>query len=479
MMNEQQTDLRDNTKRIYLVIFLTALLLRLIYCFYLQQFMWGGGFRYTTPDTSSYLNSFMNLIHYGRYCFDLDIKDSCFYRLPTYPFFLGINHLLFGKLAWASVSVFQSIIDATSCCLAFAIARGLDFDAISQRVVALLFVFYPFTIVWTSVQVPEVVGVFFVLLAVYFIVVEKREVLAMIGGGAALVLAVWSKQYILALLPAIFFLVAARRNTKRIITFTAAIYLSFCLFYAPWPIRNYVNHGEWAPLMGKTTGVRAHLADFNSAMDFASLFYENPSEVLAEVVSKGQLVLPDSKFVDAHLNEIDQTAMLAFTTGPSFKTWRHEAVIINDESRSAEKKVADAFVSLSAKAKAEMGFMEYYRTGFEGFQKGFFKTTYAVKNGSSIIQALLFVYRGVLVILGILSIFVARDRVRCFVLGVLIYWFSTLFVLSFVYRHVEMRYLLMSDMLLILCSGLTIGWIVVKAQKISHADANNYEKQAG
>jgi len=466
MILKHQLEARDPAKRIYVAIFLTALVLRLAYCFYLQQFMWGREFRYTTADTPSYLDSFMNLIHYGRYCFDLEIKDSCFYRLPTYPFFLGLNHLIFGKFAWASVSVLQSTIDAVSCCLAFAIARGLNFDLISQRVVAILFVFYPFTIVWTSVQGPEIVGVLFVLLAVYFIVVEQRQVLSVIGSGAALVFAVWSKQYMLALLPAVVFLVASRADWKKAITITAAIFLSFCVFYSPWPIRNYVNHGEWAVLMGKSTGVRAHLSDFNSAMNFVALFYENPQDALNVIVFKGRLVLPESEFVTVHRNEIDSAASLAFAKGPAFKVWRHEQVAINDKSRSDEALVANAFVSLSAKAKAEMGFMEYYRTGFEGFQKGFFKTTYTVQSGSSIIQALLFGYRGVLVILGILAIFVAHNRVRWFVLGVLIYWFSTLYVIAFIYRHVEMRYLLMSDMLLILCSGLTIGWMLSKVRTL-------------
>jgi len=468
----QQRDAKDQTKRIYVAIFLTALVLRLAYCFYLQKFMWGGEFRYTTADTPSYLDSFMNLIHYGRYCFDLEIKDSCFYRLPTYPFFLGINHLIFGKFAWASVSVFQSMIDAVSCCLAFAIARGLNFDLVSQRVVALLFICYPFTIVWTSVQVPEVIGVFFVLLAVYFIVVEQRQVLSVLGSGAALVLAVWSKQYTLALLPAVVFLVASRADWKRAVTITTAIYLSFCVLYSPWPIRNYVNHGEWAFLMGKTTGHRFYLADFNSEMNFVKLFYENPKDMLDIAATKGILILPESKFVKDHRYEIDQAVRLAFEKGPGSLLRQGKVLTINKELRVDEKNVADAFNVLSIKAKNEMAFTEYYRTAFESFQKGFFKTNYIAKSGSAIIQAILFGYRGILVVLGISALFVARDRVRWFVVGVLMYWVSTLFVISFIYRQVEMRYLLMSDMLLIICSGLTIGWLLSKVRRLMVNKAN-------
>ena len=426
--------------------------------------MWGG-FKFEDGDTPTFLNSFMNLINYGTYCFDFALKDSCFYRLPTYPFFLGINYLVFGKLAWISVSVFQSIIDAASCCLAFAISRSLNFNLIAQRLVALLFVFYPFTIVWAPIQYPEIIGVFFVLLAVYLIV-DKNMVFAVIGGGAALVLAVWSKQYIVAILPAVIFFVAARPALKKFLAMTVAVYLSFVVLYSPWPIRNYVNHGEWAPLMGKTTGCRHFLSDYNSAFSFIGLFYENPNETMDSIVRKGQLILPASKFVDNHRSEIDNAARLAFESGPSFKAWRREVVNISEESRRSEKNVSNAFEALSAKAKNEMGFMEYYRTGLEGFQKGFFKTTFIAKSGSSIVQSLLFGYRGILVTLGISAIFIAHGRVRWFILGVLLYWFSTLTVLSFIHRHLEMRYLLMSDMLLILCSGLTIGWVWSKVQVI-------------
>ena len=100
-----------NPKQKYILIFSVALLLRLIYAFYLQKFMWGS-YRFVHPDTYTYLNAFTNLIEYGRYCFDLQVEDSCFYRMPTYSFFLGANYWAFGSASWISISVLQAMLDA-------------------------------------------------------------------------------------------------------------------------------------------------------------------------------------------------------------------------------------------------------------------------------------------------------------------------------------------------------------------------------
>jgi len=457
----------NETVRLYCIIFFVALFLRLIFGLYLQQYMWGE-FRYVMPDTPTYLNAFMNLINNSRFCFDLTLQDSCFYRLPTYPFFVGINYLAFGELAWISVTIFQSIIDALSCGLAVAIARSLNFNVLAQRLVAVIFIFNPFTIVWTPIQYPEVLGVFLVLLAVYLILDIKNIVVVVFGAGAILVLAVWTKQYILASLILIPFLVAARPYPKKIFVMSVAIFISFTIFYSPWVIRNYTSYGELAVFSGKTLGIRGNLSDWDAAFWFLSIFYENNSDAILTLIDSGKIVLPASNFVIAQREQIDYAASLAFDTSPSLKIRRYQRLkqveemnaIIMRETQSDEKKVADIFNLLSAKAKADMGFFEYYRTSFEAFRKGFFKVNFSDSWGVSKIQALLFGFRGVMVILGIVAIFVGRGRVRWFISGVLAYWLSTLFVLSFVFRHVEMRYLLMSDALLFICSALTISWLV-------------------
>jgi hypothetical protein len=473
----------NKTGCLYLTIFSVALILRLTFSFYFQKYFWGE-FRYVLPDTPTYLNSFLNLINNGRFCFDLTLQDSCLYRLPTYPFFLGINYLAFEEIAWVSVSILQSIIDALSCCLAVAIARSLNFDTQAQRLIAVLFISYPFTIVWVPIQYPEVLGVFLLLLAVYLIIEKRNLRVAVFGASVILVLAVWTKQYILAVLTAIPFLVASRPKPKRTLLTTTAIFMAFSILYSPWIIRNYASYGELAPFSGKTLGIRGNLSDWDAAYWFLSIFYENNFDAMFTLIDSGKVVLPESNFANTHREQIDYVGRLSFNSSPSLKIRRYARLgqftemnaIINEESTIDERKIADAFNELSAKAKAEMGFFEYYRTSFEAVGKGFFKINFSEGWGVSKIQMLLFGYRGLLVIFGILAIFVARGRVRWFVAGVLVYWFSTLLVLSFLFRHVEMRYLLMSDALLLVCSGLTISWLVSKLFRNSR-DSHILDKQ--
>jgi hypothetical protein len=422
--------------------------------------MWGD-YKFVHPDTYTYLNAFKNLIEYGRYCFDLQVEDSCFYRMPTYPFFLGINYWAFGNESWAYISILQAVLDAGSCCLAIAICKDLGLRTQTLNIAALLFIFYPFTIVWVPQQNAEILGVFFVMLAVYLIVSVRNSALSVVAGGAILVLAVWSKQYIAAILPAVIFFVAARNLIKNYVQILIGISISFCIFYSPWVLRNIINYDRPIFLMGETTGSMYYLGDYSAAMKFIGLFYENQINALDLIVHNGVLNLPESVFVDKNRGEIDRVAKLAFSCGPSFRTWRGEQFEFSEKSRHCEKLVAIGFNNLSYLAKKEMDFYEYYKTAFEAFQKGFIKTNYQDKSGGLLMQSILFGCRAILISLGFLAIFIVRERrLFYFVFGVQFFWVTTLYVLAFFFRHVEMRYLLMSDMLLLLCAMITFDYFL-------------------
>lgn len=465
---------RITSRQQYFLIFFLALALRLVYAFYLQKFIWGE-FKYVHPDTHTYLNAFINLIENGSYCFNLDIIDSCFYRLPTYPFFIGANYSLLGGLSWISISIFQAVIDAGTCCLAVAICKGLDLRTAVQWIAACLFIFYPFSIIWVPQQMPEVIGVFLVVFAIYLIVVADSKIISIVGGGAILVLAVWTKQYIVALMPAIIFFVAARKSIKNYLFILAGVFFVFIVVYSPWVVRNIINYDRFVLMSGETTGDKHYLSDYMAAMKFIGLFYENQNEALDLIVKNGVLELPGSEFVNIHHNEIDRVAKLAFVCGPSFKTWRGDKFNMTEDLLSCERLVANGFKNLASSAKKEMSFFDYYKTGFEGFQKGFLKTNYLDKSGSSFLQRVLFSYRGVLILLGFLSVFIIRERrLVFFTIGVLVFWLGTLSVLSFGYRHVEMRYLLMADSALLICSSMTIGWIFYKIKLFSLLKQKNF-----
>jgi hypothetical protein len=441
----------------YVLVFSIASLIRLAYAFYLQKILWGR-YRFETADTSSYLDAFRNLVKHGKYCFDLTLVDSCFYRLPTYPFFIGIQDSLFGSQAWISIAIVQAAIDSGSCVLAVFICRSLGRGVLTQWLTAIIFIFYPFTIFWVPQQMPEVLGVFLVLAFLAVVVSSRGGIGSIIASGALLVLAVWSKQYVAAILPAVFFFVAANRSDRGHMKTAVGILMAFAILFSPWIARNKMNYGQWAPLMGETTGVRLYLTDYTAAVRFVGLFYQNPTSILDGITREGLLPLPPSSFVAENRAEIDKVVGLAFDCGPSFRAWRGERVELDADARKCERNVANGFNELSERARQELGVFPYFRTAMEAFAKGFVKTDYVETSGSSPVQSLLFAYRGVLVFLGFSMVFLVRQRrLVLFAAGSYIFWLATLVVLAFRYRHLEMRYLLMADAALFVCASIALG----------------------
>lgn len=438
-------------------IFAMALSVRLACAFLLLPAV-PGSFSPVHPDTWTYLDAFTNLVTQGRYCFDLEIRDSCFYRLPTYPFFLGLHWLAAPEWMATAVTWSQATLDAFTCCMAVALARHLALAPAAVNLVAAVFVFNPLTLFWIPVQMPEVLGVFLTVGATYLSVRHASDVKWLAVAAALAVLAVWTKQYLAALLPAVglFLLGNARRGTRlrQFVLFGAL----FGALYSPWVIRNYVNYGEFIPLSGKTTGARHFLADYTAAMAFYSLFHVNYNKQIREVIHTGATRLPPSNFVSRNKEAIDAAAALAHQCGPSFRAWRRESVVMDGAARACERDVAAAYRALIRTARADLGPWEFNRTRVLGMVKALTKYDLDLRQRSSLIQAPIFLVRFVAILLAFGAVFAAATvQQRVFAWGANLFWLSTAGVLAFALRHVEMRYLLMADTLMIIAAGITIS----------------------
>ncbi len=113
--------------------------------------------------------------------------------------------------------------------------------------------------------------------------------------------------------------------------------------------------------------------------------------------------MPASKFLDNNREEIERAGAFIYKYSPSFWFHRNPQVEIDNFSLIREKQSADIFRNLSAKAKYEMTFIEFYKTGFTPFLKKFYKTDFWSYSSSSLVQAIFFGYRFVLIILGFFS----------------------------------------------------------------------------
>lgn len=439
-------------------IFAVALGVRLLCAFLLPALP--GTFGHVHPDTSTYRDAFTNLVEHGRYCFDLEIRDSCFYRLPTYPFFLGAHWFIGQEWMYASVALSQAVLDSFTCCLAVALSRHLGLPTAAEIFVTPLFVFNPLTLFWIPVQMPEVLGVFLTVSVTYLCVKHASDVRWLAVAAALAVLAVWTKQYLAALLPALGVLLlgnVARGYAMRSLVIFGAF---FAVFYSPWLIRNYVNYGEVIPMSGKTTGARHFLADYMAAMDFYALFHVNYNKQIREVIHTGATTLPPSQFVARNKDAINAAAALAHQCGPSFRSWRGEPVVMTAAARACERDVESKFRDLIRIARVEMGLWEFNRTRVLGLVKAATKYDLDLRQRSSWIQAPTFLARFVVLMLGFAAILAASTvQQRFFAWAANLFWISTAGVLAFVFRHVEMRYLLMADTLMFIAAAITVTWL--------------------
>lgn len=453
--------------RIYVLTFVFSLGLCLAYALVFQGLIYDSP-QYVHPDTPDFLNAFLNLVRHGKYCANLSIQDSCFYRQPSYPFLLGPIHLVFGGWDWLAIVIMQSLMIAVSSSLLVASAASFSSKYISLKAVSFVSSTYPFFVFFVPLQIPEVLSVFLVTLLLFFILRWNGFLSSLVIPAALIAFLSWTKQYnilIAFMLPS--FLVVSPVKISSILRARAvAVILVLALsFYGIWPLRNFIEFGKPVTLVGDSTGTSFYRADFSAAMKFYRLFYENPTEQLDHLVKNGTHYLPNIPFVVGHQSELQSVARRGNECGPSFLLRNG---IILDESASCEKEVAYMYNKLLLSAKQELTMFEAASTSLQALGKGFLKLDmrkgegfYASTSSLFGFQNILFAWRFFLIALAFCPmIFTLPARIRLFCGISCSIWLSLLIALSFSLSSLEVRYLLAADALLLIPASISLRYIL-------------------
>lgn len=465
-------------------IFLIALILRLLFSFYFQQFYFGD-FKFKYADSSSYLNPILNLINYGEYIGDKYLTDSRYFRPPVYPLFLGLFHIISPESLFDYiVASVQCLLGAGSSVLVYCCIINITRARQAARFSGYIFASYPFVILWTPIIYTETLQLFLILSLVFLASARKISILSVIMQGVLIGLVILTKQYLgLIILIPIYIIVFTTRLTRRqkighlfILIFSASLIMS------PWVIRNYIASGKIIILFSKTAGLRFTLDDMIAFTHFANKFDENITENVYLVASTGKVLLSTHhEFVTKYKTDIDEAALLAYQCGGSFQEWRKQSTPDQPPYQNCNDAIVSKFNFLSEQFWREVPFWEALESRRDSLWKIVSKSDLVNKslalNKSSLAKYLLFKYRIFLMLLGfagMVYILVRQNKqhgqkviVRALLFTALAFYLFFCLVMV----QAEMRYLLTPDVLITIFAGVIPAALLSKMKSMRGAKA--------
>ena len=459
--NELEHWLNLNERRAVTILFLAAMSVRLLFSFHFQIYYFGE-LTFSFRDTSSYLDPMLNLLNFGNYQGDMFLDDSKFFRVPVYPVILGLVHNLFGPEKYEyAMAIIQSVLDSCSVLLVFAIFKKLTGSMLNAVVSSLIYLTYPFVILWVPILYTEVLSLFFIWLLVFLIVHDGTKKSYFTQGVVCAILLL-TKQYLGLFLILPILSILSTSSFKEGFRGMVVLGLGFAMLSTPWILRNTLQAGELTLLRGQTTGLRFVQNDFESFERFVNLFDENITPAVYEVASNGTLTLhKHGEFRLAHADAIKSAVSLAHKCGDSFVERRNPTSMNLKPFMGCKDEVALEFDSLAALFWKEVPFWQATETRRDSLYKVFAKSDVERPDLSfpsqTVSRMLLFKYRQFLLLLGLMGVFMSiriqGANVSAYILVTSIA-FYTYFTLILV--HAEMRYLVVPDIMLSVFAGLPI-----------------------
>lgn len=460
-----------------LVVFVSALLIRLAFSFYFQQFYFGC-FVFKYFDSRSYFDPILNLINHGTYIGDWYLEDSKYFRVPVYPAFLGLVHLIFGSAYFDyAVAFLQSVIDAFSALLVYKILFIVSGSSRTALWSGLLYATYPFIVLWSPIRYTEILQTFLIFLLLYMVLTSTRSKKSLLLQGALAGVLVLTKQYLglMILVPLFTMLFSEKReNVPGKLISGLMLLIGMGIVLSPWVSRNYVHSGEVIVLKGETTGLRDRGPDFEAFERFANLFNENITPMFYGIAFHGKTTFEKhAAFVDRHRSEIDAAVQKAHECGTSFMEIR-EKTTGGPPHTGCDQEVARGFEKLTRTFWREVPFIEALETRRDALKKIVLKSDISYKNiafsNAQLFKTALFKYRVLLLALGLIGIvFLLGNGVACgnrpFVLGVALTAMAFYAFFALVIVHVEMRYLLLPDLLISIFAPVAVAALAGKMKR--------------
>jgi 4-amino-4-deoxy-L-arabinose transferase-like glycosyltransferase len=448
------------------IIIAAGLLARIFFYLFGARIYYGNPDFTVNGDTFGWIDSILNLVHHGTYTSDLNVENGLYYRPPGFGYFIGLFYFLGGENIANALKIIpwvQIAMDTICIFFIYKISLRLFNDRKGALIASTLYAFYPFIIVWNPVVVAESSSIFFLLASIYFYYSGRKY--SYIWSGLLLGVAVLTRLQTIFIFP---FMVLAlliptpeRKIFKKHIS---GFIISFSLIYGMWPARNYFLHDRL--LFSQDLNVGKNWSpDYLAFMDFMFAVQTDHRPQYDQIINNTTVVWPER----STLNPAD-SAMLANTItlcrkcGTGFSYFMFHAGKVKStvpDSVNCDLQIAENFRHLTSMQKSNNALNYYLKVPLSNLYKTFFKLhLYGEKDWKvNLFSLLLFLYRTILIfagIAGLIVMFKREKQAQSFVILTGSFFISWYCYLSFIYRNIEIRYLLPVDILLLLPAAYLI-----------------------
>ena len=473
-------------KSLWWIIVLAAVV-RLLFVFV------GGRYYYGTPDyfihgdTSSWFQAFINLVDHGTFTVNPKIEASKFFRPPGYSFLFGIFYLITLKnyvLAWKLLVAAQVIMDIVSVWLIARISTTVIKNESPERrnifsnLGALLYALYPMAIVFSPLLHAETSSIFFLLLSIRFAFKPISLRNAFFSGAFAGIATLIRLQCAFCMpFIVVAFLYGNGNRIRKKLKYALMFCFAVGITYGLWPARNFLLQDR--VVFGQDIHVGAHWSeDFISFLDYTHSISTDHTPYYWSILKNEKVNWPAAAYIDpADSLLLDSVVKMCQTCSMGFAYWKageHLVPALQLPANPCEYEIAAIFNALTEKQKTQNAFHYWITIPLQNLSKCFFKLTlYGDKSFMiKFFSSMLFLIRSLLIVLGLAGIFLAyRKKLlsKSFLFVAIGYMLSWYLFISFVHRNIEMRYLIQTDVVLLIPAAFAIMMLFF----------NKYLKQSG
>ncbi|SHJ08701.1 Dolichyl-phosphate-mannose-protein mannosyltransferase [Hymenobacter daecheongensis DSM 21074] len=437
-------------------LLLGGLALRLLFLWVGAALYYQGKSPFTNNDSHSFTQSFVNLLELGTYTFDPNTPDAAFGRLPGFPFFWGGHYLLFGKhYVYQAVAFTQILLDTAAIYLVYATTRAITQDIRAAWVSGLLYAGYPFIIVWLTISGSEALATFMTILVFWWLATQPSAPRSALAAGVLVGISFMVREYLgILILGAFFWVYATKGLSWHSVRLSVVVTAGFMMIYLGWPLRNYVGQHRFIPVKTLNAGYERYAEDVISARQWIYAWTTDSDPYLNGIAGRTPLPpLPAGVLADsAEARQLQALIRQAQQCGTGFYNWHHERRYALPTNCNAE--VAAGFDALRSSYRRRFPVQYHTRVPLLNLQRAFFKSRLQREGSTGQLAALLFGYRSVLLLLGVAGAFLLRHRRATWPIT---FFFAFLYLfLCFLVRHLEIRYLLQADTVILCLAGVPL-----------------------